>query len=528
MASKLDDIIAKAFPGWALKRQHARFMLRAYEGATGNRIREMRGREGDADTSVFPAGQQMRVQARWLEENHDLANGALTVMVNNIVGPHGITVEPIPRNRRGEPIYALADEIRRLMEDAGENPEVTGSYNEASMQRAACRSWLRDGEIFAQILQGNVRRLDHNSIIPVSLQLLEAEYVPYDMIGLNDAGLINGIRKNQWGRPLTYYVHKVHPGSFNNVVANYEYKTIPADRMLHLKFAQRFEQTRGMSVFAPVVTRIHDLKEYEEAERVAARVSAALTAVIRKGSPELYTGPGQNVSGDNAREFQMAPGMVFDQLQPGESVDVVESKRPSALLSDFREAMVRAIASGMGGTYSSFARDYNGTYSAQRQELVEGFVGYRTLGQEFVSQFVRPLYRRRLLVARSLGLVRTPRELDENSLFDASFYSQSMPWIDPAKEADGWRSLVQSGFESEEAVIRSRGRKPADVQSEIQRFREWADDNDLKFSSNIADTMSQPNLPTQSDSEADEKAKEKDKEDKEDDNESGAAAGQDE
>ena len=39
----------------------------------------------------------VRAQARYLERNHDIARGILRTMVNNIVGPEGVTVEFQPR-----------------------------------------------------------------------------------------------------------------------------------------------------------------------------------------------------------------------------------------------------------------------------------------------------------------------------------------------------------------------------------------------------------------------------------------------
>ena len=71
---------------------------------------------------------------------------------------------------------------------------------------------------------------------------------------------------------------------------------------------------------------------------------------------------------------------------------MVQSNRPSALLNDFRNAMLRAVASGTSSSFSSISKDYNGTYSAQRQELVEQSVHYAVLRDEFIEQFSRPVH----------------------------------------------------------------------------------------------------------------------------------------
>ncbi|MGU0161066.1 phage portal protein [Escherichia coli] len=52
----------------------------------------------------------------------------------------------------------------------------------------------------------------------------------------------------------------------------------------------------------------------------------------------------------------------------------VESPNPN--LETFRNGQLRAVAAGSRLSFSSTARNYNGTYSAQRQELVESTDGY--------------------------------------------------------------------------------------------------------------------------------------------------------
>lgn len=483
----IDGALALVAPITALRRSQARHALRAYETVKPSRLRKAKGEYRSADSSIFGVGPTLRAQARYLEENHDLARGALTVMVNNIIGPAGITVEPQPRRRDGKLHEGLAAEVRALMDDAAVRPDVTWQYDEAGMQRLLCRTWLRDGEALAQILEGEHPGLEHGGALAFSLELLEPDYLPHDYDDPS-RNIVQGVQKNAWGRPVAYWVYKHHPGEFLTPF-RLDRKSVPAERMLHIKMTDRLHQTRGVSVFASVLTRLEDIKEYEESERIAARVSAAMTAFIRKGTPDLYSSSAYSsdeTATDGTRNFKMAPGLVFDDLMPGEDVGTIESNRPSTLLADFRGAMVRMVAAGMGGTYSSFARDYNGTYSAQRQELVEGYVGYRVLGADFAAQFVRPVYRRRLELAIALGRIRIPRDADTASLLDASYHSHAMPWIDPQKEAKAQETVARAGFDSEEAIIRARGRRPQDVKGELLRFRRWADSEGLKFSSNAA------------------------------------------
>lgn len=51
------------------------------------------------------------------------------------------------------------------------------------------------------------------------------------------------------------------------------------------------------------------------------------------------------------------------------------------------------MAAGSRLNFSSTARNYNGTYSAQRQELVESTDGYLILQDWFIGAVTRPMYR---------------------------------------------------------------------------------------------------------------------------------------
>ena len=95
--------------------------------------------------------------------------------------------------------------------------------------------------------------------------------------------------------------------------------------------------------------------------------------------------------------IDITPGMTFDDLRPGEDVGVIQSNRPNTALNIWRAGQLRSSCAGTRSQYSSVARDYDGTYSAQRQELVEGWEGFAVLQDEFVANWSRPVFRDWLL-----------------------------------------------------------------------------------------------------------------------------------
>lgn len=468
----LDRIIAPLAPSWALARARNRHMLAAYEVAEPSRLRRQRTDKRSANVQNQKSAETIRTLARHMEQNLDIASGALDVLVTNTVGS-GIRPEPQVKLKGGEPAKDVNDELSRLFDDWRYRPEVTGQYDYYEAQRMVARSLYRDGEVLAQLVLGTVAKLDHGTIVPFSLELLEADFLPYD---LNDVErkIVQGVELNEWRGPIAYHVYKGHPGE--SVVA-LETKRITAQYMLHLKHTKRLHQLRGVSVFAPVLARLDDIKEIDESERVAARVAAALAVVIKKGTPDTYD---TKVAPAN-RTMEFAPGMVIDDLLPGESIEVINSNRPNSALIPFRNSQLKSGAAGFGISYSSLAKDYSGTYSSQRQELVESAQAYGILSANFASRFCDRTWWGFVDAAKLSGKIKFGGDVDLRTIYDVSHSLPPLPWIDPLKELLALELAEKRGYKSRSRIIRERGDNPDQVNQEIARDQAEKDRLGLKL-----------------------------------------------
>lgn len=469
-------------PGWAASRARNRLLLQAYEAAHPSRLHKAKREGRSADSAVFIAGVSLREQARWLDENHDLVIGLLDKLEERVIGAHGIQVEPQPLGLDGKLHEDFAARLSALWSEWSVRPEVTGMFTRPEAERLALRSALRDGEVFTQLVRGPVPGLAHSTSVPFSLELLEADFVPFNLNSTTGQQIRQGIILNAWGRPVAYRVHKYHPANMAGFSA--DLKTIPAENMLHLAQRKRLHQLRGISLLHGVITRLGDIKDYEESERVAARIAAALGFYIKRGDGASFNTDEFSPSGSKYRHFDIAPGMIFDDLAPGEDLGMVESNRPNVHLHEFRNGQLRAVAAGARSSYSSIARDYNGTYSAQRQELVESYEGYNVLQQWFVGQHSRPVYRAWLAIAL-LGL-DIPPDVDRSTLYNATYLGPVMPWIDPVKEAESWKAIVRGGAGTEAEWVRARGQSPQEVKRQREREIHYNREHNLVFDSDAS------------------------------------------
>ena len=466
-----------------------RFQQRAYEATERSRLRRRKIDQRSANQINQVSIESLRFQARNLEENHDLAKSILNTLVAFIVG-RGIGTIPMVKDAKGDLLPEVNQTIQKLWQRWGRRPEVTGQFSWGRMQRLLARSWLRDGEVFARILRGRVKGMRHNNQLQYSLQMLEADYCP---VGYTKEALSvrQGVKLSEWGRPLEYKLHKKYPteagfgvGMLTSTpmgsmifVDEASLITVPADQIIQLNLSDRIGAVRGASIFASVFSRLMDLKDYEESERVAARIGAALTLAMTRDA-NSGADPFEKSSEPSWVELEIVPGMVAHDLLPGEKVEVIKNERPSNQMDVFRRSSLRAVAGGTRAGYSSVSKEYEGSYSSQRQELQEQNGIYGMMRDEFVSTCVEPIYRNFILMARVQGLLPGTDGFDLDDLVEAKHVGSGVPYIEPKKEIEADAVAIQNRIKSRSQVILERtGRNPDDVAREIAQ--EKAFDADL-------------------------------------------------
>ncbi|MCO8250185.1 phage portal protein [Comamonas thiooxydans] len=502
MTNIIDSLVSYVAPEAALRRAQARKVLSHYEAAQPSRLRKNRNTNPSPNLLVGRSASALRNHARYLERNHDITRGVLRTLVNNVVGPNGIGIEPQPRRRDGTIHKEYADQLRQLHRQWSKAPEVTGRMHWAQAERMAAYTWLRDGELFAQQVVGNAPGLVHGSKVPFSLELLEPDFVPLDFTDLSRK-IRQGIQVNDWGRPMAYHVFKRDPRESGAWITPADLKSIPAANMLHVSTMDRLHQWRGISELASVLNRVEDLKDYEESERIAAKIAASMAAYVKRLPGVEGFDPDKDSREKDAdgnplpRDLRLQPGMIFDDLMVGEEVGLIDTNRPNPNLVAWRSGQLKAYAAGVGASYSSISRDYGGTYSSLRQELVEQWVHYAVLADDFAGQFSLPVWEMFVRVAHLSGALPIPADVEPGSEDDCLLIGQSMPWIDPLKEANAWEKLVQAGFASEVEVIRRRGGNPREVQDQLQQYREEAAERGLQMSSNPATASMLDRKPNQ-------------------------------
>jgi lambda family phage portal protein len=174
-------------------------VIQAFEAVKPTRTHKARRENRSANQLSQNGAVSLREQARWLDNNNDLVIGILDKLEERVIGSEGIIVDPHPVLKNGNIAKKFASQIRSAWAEWSVSPDVTGEFTRPMLERLLLRSWLRDGEVFTQLVSGNATGLSPVAGISFWLEALEADYVPMQNDEAN--GLIQGIYKDAWGRP---------------------------------------------------------------------------------------------------------------------------------------------------------------------------------------------------------------------------------------------------------------------------------------------------------------------------------------
>ncbi|ODA29886.1 phage portal protein [Veronia pacifica] len=399
-------------------------------------------------------------RARHFDENNPLVTAIFDELCVNVVGPNGIMIEPQPLDKKGEVHAAFAQAISKWLEQFSLHQNIDGELTRAETEYLACRTWLRDGEVFGRFYMGNHPEIAYPTATPFAVQPFEPDFIPRN-IEEEERNLLEGIQRNRFGQAVKYLIQKDRHG--------FVFSEVDAQFMAHLKFTKRFHQNRGVSMLHAVLDLIADMEDYDQSERISAQIASRFSYFIKR-DPNIPDGDSFRGAGDEV-DTTLGYGNSFE-LAPGEDAGVVESNRREAMSNPFREGQLRLASAGSMVNSSSVTRLYDGSYSAQRQELIDSFGRYRVLQRKFVTGWTRPQYRLALQMALLSGELKPPRDVDKGSVLNAIYQAPVMPWIDPAKEMTGVQLGARLGLHSLSHSQRERNINPLSTRREIQAERE--------------------------------------------------------
>lgn len=457
VATALDRVIAWIAPGWARQRIENRLRARAlvdyYDGATvGRRGASIRRTLADANSISEATLSRLRAGSHDLVRNNPLARRFIDVVVSNVVGT-GIQPQFMRGDERAENIESVAARFLRSTDC-----DAAGLNTYGGLQALALRTIAESGEV---LIRRRIRRLSDGLEVPVQFQVLEPDYLDErrDAPQLPNGGrIVQGVEFDAIGRRRGYWLFKEHPGSHRYMSLDSSF--VPASEVLHAYRTDRPGQVRGIPWLAPVMLRLADLADYEDAQLVRQKIAACFVGFYKESFSGVYPTGTEDEDGSIIDTFE--PGM-FERLPPGSEVEfgnppVVEGYEEYVRVSD------RRIASGTGVSYEALTGDLSNTnFSSARMGWIEfqrSIAAWTNL--MMIPQLCGPLSNWFLE-----GLVLAGVDTDGVTV---RHVPPRREMIDPTKEVPAERAAIRAGLKTMTQSLRESGRDPA------EHFAEYAAD----------------------------------------------------
>jgi len=431
---------------------------RNYSGASMSRLTsDWVSQNTSADAEIKNSLRVLRNRARSLVRDSDFAKSALRAVTNNVIGQgikHQAQVRMIRGGRLDERTNSVIEHEWRKWSKA-KNCHAGGTLSWGDIQRLCLRSMMESGEVFVRF----VNQSFGDSRVPFGLEVLEADLLDDDYTGIEQNGnrVRMGVEVNEWSRPVAYHFLSYHPGDYQftgGQIAKKRRIRVPAEQIVHLYSAERPGQTRGVSAFASAIMRLNNLKGYEEAEIIAARASSAMMGFVRTPDQELF----EDGTFEDQSVLDFAPGSIR-RLAPGEEMQFFSPQRPDDAFTPFVAQMLRAVASGVGCSYTQVSSDFSqSNYSSSRLELIETRAHYRTLQQYIIERLCQPVYEKWMDMAVMAGELRVSGyDMDPDRYYESKWVAPAAQFVDPQKEAEAYKSLIRSGIMTLSQVIALHG-----------------------------------------------------------------------
>tara|TARA_R110002167_G_scaffold143936_16_gene333565 strand:- start:3172 stop:4635 length:1464 start_codon:yes stop_codon:yes gene_type:complete len=316
-----------------------------------------------------------------------------------------------------------------------EYPEVTKTMNMPLVQKEIIDATLFQGDIGILLSRsGDLQLIEGNRIGNQWSSQSYSETNPDKQ----------GVVVNKVGKPLRYKVGDRVNGTLTNV------RNIPArDMILYFKRV-RATQWRGIPELASVVNALQDVNEYEDIEMISAKVSASLSAVVKKENSaqfEIIDRMDEENQDTIGRLQKFEPGQ-FHYLEPGESVETISSGgRPNVDGIEWCIYRMRQVGAAVGIPVEMFLSLIGQTSFSASQGLVLQYQGAIQEEQRCLIQVLQRIYKWKVRRWLAEGAITLPsgQSLDSFDPYKVRWQQPAFRWINRSSQVQSDAKYLQMG-----------------------------------------------------------------------------------
>lgn len=271
-----------------------------------------------------------------LSDSNPIFSSVLGILSEGTLSPYGPSPQPKIKKKNGTMWTDLNDRVLSLWED----------YNDYVYSEAPLREMFLIEEQTKDLV-GNVfkvRVANTNEDSPFSHQIKYFDSTNLDStkdtLSLNDDGsyVKFGIKYDKNDKPVEYYFK--------------DNDAIPASQVIHYFTPKYLNQKVGISVFAPVITTILDLKTL---------VNSSAKAAVNSANMSFWLKPDSDI----AKKINISESIVYTEdsmmfLTENKPENIGGNTQLSDMTVKMTKQILQIIAAGVELSYSTVARDLEG------------------------------------------------------------------------------------------------------------------------------------------------------------------------
>lgn len=440
---------------------------------------------GFGTTKIYNTDYQtLRERSEMIFTDNLFASGLIKRIVTHEVNT-GLSLEASPLRT----VLGLTDEYIEKWAEKVEDLHKIWEWNKDLCDYQRMRTY---GEILSDIrteslVCGDILVVQRtNSLGLPCIQTISGSLIGTPNDRLLDPMVSHGVEVNAAGEHIGYFVLQ-GDGTYKRLAA----RSAKGRRKAWLVYGsnKRMDATRGVPLLSIVLQSLKEIDRYRDAALRKAVVNSILAMFIKKSLPNTVgTTPisggavkrtlAEATSSDGTtREFQLAgqiPGMVFENLAPGEEPVGFDSKGTDLNYPEFQNAIIDAIAWSMGMPPSKLKLAYSSNYSASQAELND-FKTLVSLDRNLLASSVcQPFYEEELAAYVAAGKIDAPGYLEAYlnprlyDIYGAWVYAEWSGVVQPAtdilKTTKAYIEQISNGLVTRKIAIRElNGRSSRDI-----------------------------------------------------------------
>lgn len=384
---------------------------------------------------------KLRERARYEVANNSYAKGIVLTLANNVIGPG-------PRLQINTPDPALNKALEAAFAAWAHETRL------ADQLRSMKQSKTVDGEAFALFtvaphLSGPVK---------MDVSLIEADQFTTPTGGSYDRDLIDGIRLDQNGNPVSYDVLKDHPGS--SWGSSGEYTTFPAAQVIHWYRCDRPGQVRGISELTAALPLFAQLRRFTLATLTAAETAAMFAAMLETTNTASAEDPAEPFD-----SLEIVRGMMTT-LPANMKMAQLKAEHPTTTYDMFVTLILREIARCLNMPWNVAAGDSSkANYSSARLDHLIYRAAIGVERQDCEREVLDPIFRAWLIYLAEVDSFAM-REGRQPRFPGLAAFRLSIPhawhwpawdYLDPLTEAQADTERLNNGTASLAEICSARG-----------------------------------------------------------------------